>query len=152
MKYITLTQGKRTMVDDEDYEVLSKNKWYAAKRGYGFYAQKFFNKKLVQMHRMIMDAPKGMEVDHINGNTLDNRKINLRVVSRSQNEWNRKKQRNNTTGYKGVTLKEGRYVARIRVYKKLYFLGSFTDKKDAAMAYNEGAIKFHGEFALLNRI
>ena len=84
--------------------------------------------------------------------TLDNRKKNLRIVTRSQNEWNRGKQKNNTTGYKGVILSRGRYVARIRVKSKLIYLGSYIDKKEAAKSYNMGAIKYHGEFAKLNII
>lgn len=152
MKYLPLTQEKRAIIDEDDFELLSRYKWYAAKRGYGFYAQRHSERKLLQMHRVITNAPKGMDVDHINGNTLDNRKKNLRVVSRSQNEWNRTKQRNNTTGYKGVTFKEGKYLARIRVFKKLHHLGYFKEKVDAANAYNLAAIKFHGEFALLNKV
>ena len=152
MKLIPLTQNKNALVDDEVYPILSKHKWYVAKRGYGFYAQRMVNRKILPMHRLITNAPKGLDVDHKNGDTLDNRKENLRLASRSQNEWNRKKQSNNTSGYKGVIFSEGIYKARIRVFKKLYYLGGFRDKKKAALAYNVAAKKYHGEFALLNSI
>lgn len=150
MKVIKLTQGKFAIVDDSDHVGLSKYKWYAAKRGYGFYAQRMKNRQIIQMHRLLTGALKGQDVDHINGDTLDNRRENLRIVTRSQNEWNRDKQRNNSTGYKGVILSRGRYIARIRVHSKLINLGSFSDKKEAALAYNGGATKYHGEFAKLN--
>jgi hypothetical protein len=154
MKKILLTQGKYALVDDEDFEILSKFKWYAAKRGYGFYAQRRLKNISVQMHRFLLNPEKGKDVDHINGDTLDNRRANLRVCSRSQNEWNRKKQKNNTSGFKGVTYnKESKkYFSRIRVYKDLIYLGSFENKVEAAKKYNEAAIKYHGEFALLNEI
>lgn len=152
MKSIVLTQGKKALVDNDDYELLAAHNWYAAKRGYGFYAQRVSKRKVVQMHRVVMNAKKGEEIDHINGNTLDNRKGNLRKVTRSQNEWNRKKQSNNTSGYKGVIFSRDRYVARIKVLKKVYYLGAFKDKKEAALAYNYAALKYHGEFALLNKI
>lgn len=152
MKYIALTQDKKSLVDNEDYDLLSAHNWYAAKRGYGFYAQRVSKRKVIQIHRVVMNAQKGEEVDHINGNTLDNRKNNLRKVTRSQNEWNRKKQSNNTSGYKGVIFSRGRYVARIKVLNKVNYLGAFKQKKEAALAYNNAATKYHGEFALLNKI
>lgn len=153
MKTIPLTQDKFTIVDDEDFDSLSKHKWYAAKRGYGFYAQR--QSKLItniQIHRVVLGAKKGEEVDHMNGDTLDNRKSNLRLVNRSQNEWNRGKQKNNTTGYKGVICRDGVFIARIRVFGKLINLGSFRSKEEAAEAYNEGAKEYHGEYAYLNTI
>lgn len=152
MKTVPLTQGQVALVDDEDFELVSKHKWYAAKRGYRFYAQRRVNRRIVQMHRLLTKAPTGLEVDHINGNTLDNRRSNLRLATRSQNEWNRNKQSNNTSGFKGVIFSEGKYKARIRVFKKLYFLGSFEEKEKAALAYNNAAKKYHGEFANLNAV
>ena len=155
---IKLTQNKYAIVDDEDFKSLSKYKWYVAKRGYGFYAQRhiIIDKKHInqQMHRVILNAKKNKEVDHVNGNTLDNRKSNLRIVSRSQNEWNRDKQKNNSTGYKGITYvkRDKLFIARIRVYGKLIYLGGFKDKKRAAEAYNKGAKQYHGKFARLNKI
>lgn len=155
MKFIKLTQGKKTKVDDDDFDNLLKHKWYAAKRGYGFYAQRrIYKHKTEQIHRIILKVKKSEEVDHINGDTLDNRKKNLRIVNRSQNEWNRDKQKNNSTGYKGVTYvkRDKLFIARIRVYNKLIYLGGFKDKKRAAEAYNEGAKKYHREYAYLNKI
>lgn len=154
MKEIELTQNKVTLVDEEDFTLLSHHKWYAAKRGYGYYAQRTVKRKTVQMHRVVLNAAKGEQVDHINRNTLDNRRCNLRIASHSQNEWNRGKQKNNRSGYKGVIYSERDkiFTARIRIYSKLIHLGTFKDKKDAARAYNEAAKRHHGEFAYVNKI
>lgn len=154
MKHIELTQGQRAIVDDEDFEKINQHKWYAAKRGYTFYAQRMVNKKAVHMHRIIMSPSEEQEVDHINGSGLDNRKENLRSVARTQNQWNRGRQRNNRSGYKGVgwNIGHNKWTARIKVNSKTLFLGSFIDKKEAALAYNKAAIIHHGVFARLNSI
>ena len=154
MKKIKLTQNKVALIDDEDFDNLSKHNWYVAKRGYGYYAQRMVKRKIVQMHRVILNVNKDEQIDHINRNTLDNRRCNLRVANHSQNEWNRGKQKNNHSGYKGV-IYSGRdkiFTARIRVYSKLIHLGTFKDKKEAARAYNEAAKRYHGEFACINKI
>lgn len=153
MKFIELTQGQRAIVDDKTYDALSSFKWYAAKRGYTFYAQRVFGGRILHMHRLIMNPEKENEVDHINGNGLDNRRENLRVVARSQNQWNRGRQKNNKSGYKGVgCFPKGSWTARIKAHGKTMYLGRFLDKKDAARAYNNAAIKYHGKFAKLNII
>ena len=114
MKKITLTQGKEAIVDDDDYEMLMEYKWCAQKRITGiFYVARSTPKDssgkqkiLLLMHREITNAPKGMEVDHINGNPLDNRKENLRICTNQQNAMNRGKRSDNTSGYKGVSYKK----------------------------------------------
>lgn len=154
MKEIQLTQGKITLVDDEDYERVSQYKWFAHKENIRFYAWGRINKKIIKLHRFIMNIhnPKIL-VDHINGNGLDNRKENLRFCSASQNNFNRKPIKN-ISGYKGVRkeLKSKNWSARIYMNYKEKYLGSFITKEDAAKAYNEAAIKYFGEFANLNII
>ena len=147
MKKIPLTQGKYTLVDEEDYNWLSQWKWYCSRDGYNEYARNgTFG---VGMHRIIMDAPSGKEVDHIDGDGLNNQKSNLRIVTHQQNRWNYKKPRNNTSGYKGVHwhIQHKKWQAKIKVNVKRIYLGYFDDIKLAALAYNQAAQKYFGEFA-----
>jgi len=157
MREIKLTQGKVALVDDEDYEELSRYKWFAQKGGRSFYAGRKLPRNCGKqpaelMHRQIMNCPHDMEIDHINGTGLDNRKINLRICTRAQNRRNLKKYKNNTSGYKGVNWKESEqnWQSRINVNKKEKYLGSFNSKEAAAKAYNVAAKELFGEFARLN--
>ena len=159
MKEIQLTQGKVALVDDEDYEYLMQWKWFANKKGSTFYAVRSLHsnnvRKTIFMHRLITNnINTKMQTDHLNGNGLDNRKINLRICTTSQNSMNRGLQINNTTGFKGVNYDKfsNKFRAQIRVNNIYKNLGYYIDPKDAARAYNEAAIKFHGEFANLNKI
>ncbi len=104
------------------------------------------------MHRLIMDAPKGMEVDHINGNSLDNRKSNLRICTRSQNQRNSGPLKNNTSGYKGVVRyhRIKKWAARIKHNSKSIHIGCYDDKEEAARARDKKAKELHGEYAYLN--
>jgi len=104
------------------------------------------------MHREVINAPKGRMTDHINGNTLDNRRSNLRLATPSDNAHNTKLPKNNTTGYRGVGKKGNRYIAHIRSDNKEHHLGSFSTPEEAALAYNKAATELHGEFASLNTI
>src|ERR1700724_898569 len=115
MKEIRLTQGKTVLVDDEDFKYLSRWRWHAAYHGGGFYARRSYvgsdgKTKKVHMSRFILDAPKGMHVDHKNGNTLDNRKENLRIVTVAENNRNRKPYCK--SGFKGVWQHGERFVAQ----------------------------------------
>jgi len=102
MKYIRLTQDKLAIVDDTDFDALTKRGWYFH-NGYAVrHALK--HHKMTLMHRVILGASKGTEVDHINGDGLDNRRANLRLCSPHNNKKNRRINRNNTTGFKGVTF------------------------------------------------
>tara|TARA_R110002126_G_scaffold2337_2_gene13445 strand:+ start:3380 stop:3886 length:507 start_codon:yes stop_codon:yes gene_type:complete len=160
MKEIQLTQGKVALVDDEDYEYLNQWKWYANKFGNIFYAVKnikIFKGKIrpVLMHRFLSNNKNTkMHTDHINGDGLDNRKINLRICTHSQNLMNRGASINNKTGYKGVSYdkKQNKFKAQIGVNKKNITLLRTNNPIDAARAYNTAAQKYHGEFAQLNVI
>lgn len=156
MKSITLTQGKTALVDDGDYSQINQRKWKAKKgRNGNWYAERQNGHgKFITMHRLIMNAPLGVIVDHINGNGLDNRRENLRLCTNAQNLMNRGAQRNNTTGYKGVTWdrreKVKKYCAQIKFHKKTLRLGYFKTPEEAARVYDAKARELFGEFAVLN--
>lgn len=174
VKLIPLSQGqyrgiknrepKFVIVDEENYDFLIQWKWYCSNTGYATRDVVVNRKnprivKKIGMHRVLVNAIDGEMVDHINMIRLDNRKSNLRKCSYAENAWNRKKPKPRTSEsskYKGVSFeKKGsyeRYKAEIRVNQKRISLGSFTNERDAALAYNEAAKKYHGEFARLNPI
>mgnify|MGYP001586641577 CR=1 FL=1 len=155
-----MAQPKYTLVDPEDYERLSKYEWEARRtRGSPFYvARQEVNPstkkyKLIFMHREIIEIGDGLVTDHINNNTVDNRKANLRPATQAQNNCNRRKFAGfNKSKYKGVYWKEkiNKWVAQIGVNKKIIHLGCFKKPKAAARAYDEAAKKYHGQFASLN--
>lgn len=158
VKELLLTQGMVTLVDDEWFPILSKWNWYAQDSGWGYYAARDIggrhSKMHVYMHRYILMAPDEWEVDHKNGNKLDNQEHNLRILKPSWNRSNKGPMAKNTTGYKGVSFDKSRqvWIAHIQFQRKQYNLGRFTNKDDAARAYNEKAKELHGEAAWLNEI
>ena len=154
IKEIELTQGKFAIVDDEDYDRLNQYKWRYS-TGYAMRAVWTKNKQIaVLMHREVIGARPEFEVDHINRKRLDNRKENLRECTRSQNACN-KPRIGKVSKYRGVS-KYGKssssWISRIKTNGKLFYIGSFKEEKEAAKKYNEYAIKFHGEFAILNDV
>lgn len=159
MKKIKLTQGKYALVDDEDFDELNKHKWFARydKCMEGYYALchlKDEKRTMVYMHRIIMNAPKGVEVDHINHDTLDNRKENLRLCTHSQNLMNQIQHKLFSSKYKGVSWHKGnkRWISRIMINKKQINLGCFDNEEESAKAYDKKAKEAFGEYALLNDI
>jgi hypothetical protein len=134
VKEMPLTKGKVALVDDEDYIELSKYKWglYTSSKNL-FYATRHDGQKTIAMHRAIMNTPAGMETDHINGNGLDNRKENLRIVTRRENQQNRHGFK--TSNYPGVSKVKNRWTAHIHINKKQNYLGSFKDEEKAARRY-----------------
>jgi hypothetical protein len=150
MKSIPLTRSLWTVVDDEDYEHLSAHDWHARKPGTaaGYYATTTVDGKPVMMHRMIMKPAEGFTVDHIDGNTLNNTRSNLRVCLQSENAKNRRSRIGRRLP-KGVYLhpKSGRYRAQIMVNGKRIDLGYHPTIEAAAAAYREAALKYYGEFA-----
>lgn len=152
MKEIQLTQGKVALVDDEDYERLKDYSWCLSSEGYAYGS---INKKREYMHRIIMNAPKGIDVDHINRIRTDNRKENLRLCSRSENRMNStKRDILATSKYKGVYLnkKTLRWCALIKINKKGIHIGTFDDEIEAAKAYNDAVDKYHGEYGVKNNL
>lgn len=160
MKQIQLTQGKVALVDDEDYKWLSKFKWYAYYNRYSghWYAARSVGptgKQItVFMHREILAATHGVLVDHKDGNGLNNHRYNLRLATTAQNQHNRGKPRNNTSGYKGVVWNKlyEKWQAQIGIGGRQKNLGYFVNLEDAARAYNVAALEHFGEFAKLNEI
>jgi hypothetical protein len=155
-KKITLTRGMVTLVDDCDFAELNRYKWHAAKSSTHFYAarKEYPIEKYIAMHSQIMNPPIGMYVDHINGDSLDNRRRNLRICTASQNSCNMRTPSHNKSGYKGVHYSRcaKKWQAGLRVNGKTKYLGLYENATDAAIAYNEAATKYYGEFARLNSI
>lgn len=163
MKYIELSKkGKykglyRTIVDDEDYEELNKYNWGVLvnpARSNTQYVRRIKpgskGKIFITMHRIIINCPNGLFVDHINGDGLDNRKANLRICTDGQNKMNRIPLKNTKSKYKGVAYK-GKYIsAAINISGKKKHLGTFKTEEEAAKAYDEAAKIHHGGFAYLN--
>lgn len=160
--YIQTENGQvEVLVDAEDFDFLSRHTWNLVGTNGRMYAGTFFKaitgrQNIVSMHRMIIGG--WSDVDHRNGNPLDNRKDNLRVATRNQNEWNKPKQKTSrggpcTSKYKGVSLQStGKWQAMIKRNGVLYQLGQYWNEEDAARAYNAKAAELSGDFTWLNPI
>jgi hypothetical protein len=158
-RLIRLAQPKYAKVDPADYKRLRKYEWFAsAKAGNCFYAKRHTTngktkQKLLYMHQEIIEVPQGMVTDHINHDSMDNRKANLRPATHAQNTCHRRKRSDaKTSKYKGVSWKKNKrkWQAQIGFQKKDIYLGYFRDEIDAAKAYDRAAMKYHKEFAVLN--
>ncbi len=148
MKEIKLTKGMVAIVDDEDYEWLIKRKWHFHSSGGYAARRKWPENKISLMHREIMNTPDGMDTDHKNRNGLDNRRHNLRICTRSQNNLNKGREIRNKSGYKGVVWMPGKKLWRVNVAGE--YAGKFKNIIDAAKAYDKKAIEMFGEFARTN--
>jgi len=146
MKEIKLTNGTVMQVDDEDYEWGMKSKW----TNVSGYAKSGIAGRTMTFHREIMDVKKGEQIDHVDGNRLNNQKANLRVVTQQQNSQNKKLHKNNTTGYKGVHPFREKFRACIAINGKTIHLGLYHSAVEAAEAYDAKAKELYGEFAKLN--
>jgi len=155
---IPLTQGKYAILDPEDFERLNKHKWHINSGRNTCYAVRtaFKDGKRIhtKMHRVIINPPGHLVVDHINRNGLDNRKANLRAVTCAQNNINKRsiKRKNSPSKYKGVywSKRDKKWQVQICHNYKCRTIGQFDDEIQAAKAYDTAAKKYHGEFAVLN--
>ena len=138
---------KRLIVDAEYSHLIQLCGFNAAG-----YAQLTINKTTVLLHRWIMEAPADCVVDHINGNILDNRKVNLQLCTQSQNIVKAKLRNTNTSGYRGVSKNGKGWKAKLVVSGQDKNLGTFKTKEDAARAYNKAALEYFGSFAQLNEV
>lgn len=140
MKKIALTQEKFALVDDEDFEWLNQWKWsYDGNNGYAKRTKYTKDRNIkIYMHRIILNIPQGLITDHINRNRLDNRKDNLRISNKQQNGFNRDKNKNNISGFKGVTWhhKNKKWIAQIMINGINKYLGSYQKIEDAIKARN----------------
>ena len=164
MKEIPVTGGLVALIDDADEGLVHGYVWHAHPDKNTVYARAYIRgsfpaEKRVRMHRLILNAPVGQQVDHINGNGLDNRRCNLRLCTNTQNtrratkcRWHQGKEP--TSKYKGVSWHKDhqKWDAQIRPRTHREHLGSFVSEKDAALAYNQAAIRLYGQFARLNNI
>lgn len=160
-KRIPLTQGKFAIVDDEDFEYLNQFNWCANKIGNTYYAvrvlylgggRKNQKRKKIFMHRQILNAQDGEEVDHRNHCTLDNRKQNIRFCTHSQNNQNRNPYKNTSSKFKGVSWnkRDKKWEVQIMLNGKTIHLGLFFDEIEAANAYDDKARELFSEFAKTN--
>ena len=165
MNKIELTQGKSAIVDADDFDRVNEFKWQYNKKRTG-YARRIQHigmkdgkriKKNIYMHRFIIGVEDSkVHVDHINHDTLDNRKSNLRLCTHVENMRNRKIQKGGSSKYKGVyKYSDNRvkpFTAQITFNYKNIYLGYFATEREAAIAYNKAALHYFGEFALLNDV
>ena len=156
--------GKFAIFDDFDYDLLMQFKWSLSKKGYvqASVPAKLmgkYNVKGIQMQRLLLwdESTTGLFVDHINGDKLDNRRENLRLVTMSQSNMNRrninfKRRQSVLSKYKGVWWDRNKWRAAITFAGKKIYLGRFNDEREAALAYNKAASFYHGEYACINAI
>lgn len=162
MKTISLTQDQSAIVNDEDFEWLNEFKWCAGwnEKTESFYAlrseciqgTKGAKKKTIRMHRLIMNAQPDNIIDHINHDTLDNRRENLRLVTGFQNAFNMKRHKKAISNFKGTWWwpQNKKCGSHIRINKKLIHLGYFDTEEEAAHAYDDTAYAYDPEHCFLN--
>jgi hypothetical protein len=148
IRYIPLTKGQYAIVDAEDYDRLSRYKWYGTGFGDKMYAARHHKGKTIYMHRVIMKVPKGKVVDHVNGHRLNNRKCNLRVCTHQENLCNRA----GLGEFIGVDRdkKSGKYRALVHKNRRSFRAGPFATAIEAARARDRLALEHHGQYAWLN--
>lgn len=159
MKEITLTQGKIALIDDADFGEISQYKWLAHRpnRCNVWYARRHTKSSSGQqltivMHRQLLSAPPNMQVDHIDGNGLNNSRSNLRLCSRHENRLNSPSRKVGTSGFKGVSWNSKRELWQVQIGLdgKNIYLGHFADEIEAARVYDNAARELHGDFARTN--
>jgi hypothetical protein len=155
---IPLTQGQVTVIDADDLNIVAPHKWYAVLLGAhngrtgSFYAATKMDRRMILLHRLLMGATDARRVDHVDGDTLNNQRDNLRFATAGQNKSNSRPHWNNRSGFKGV-YRRGKYLrwsAQVRHNDHLYDLGSHSSPEEAARAYDAKARELFGEFARCN--
>lgn len=147
-----LPNGLQAFVDEEDSDLLERARFSRLRKG-GVYLAVSHRKRGFFIHRLIAERKLGRSltskehVDHIDGNTMNNTRVNLRLSTSSQNQCNRGKSKRNTTGYKGVTYRNRKWIAQIGLNGKVYYLGVFDSPEEAHEAYKKAAMELHGTFA-----
>jgi hypothetical protein len=148
--YVPLADGTEAIIDAEDAELVGQYNW-SLSHGYVVTNLPLGNgkRRTLLLHRLVMGDPEGEMIDHIDGDTRDNRKALLRPATNAQNQYNQGIPSHNTSGHKGVCWhkRDQKWQARIRHEGKSISLGYFTDVEEAAQAYREAAIRLHKEFA-----
>ena len=153
---IYLGEDEWTILDQQDYYRFGNLKWTISGNGKKFYATRFLKiapgqTKTLRLHREILNAPADLLVDHINSDTLDNRRANLRLATHSQNTCNSRIKSKGSSRFRGVQFRKRRgWVAITYKDKKMIWIGTFDSEIEAARAYDAAAKKYHGEFARLN--
>lgn len=153
MKLIKLDKGYFSKVDDSDYKSLSKYNWWACiKPNNAVYATGSINGVRIGMADFIMNKQKGFIIDHEDFDTLNNQRYNLRQCTRQQNQFHQRVLTVKTSKFKGVSFDRarGKWRASIFLNYKQIAIGRFDDELEAAKAYDQNAIRLHGEFAYLN--
>jgi hypothetical protein len=154
MKEVKLTKGKVSLVDDDDFGRVSKFKWHANWNNYNWYAKRSFTGgRQESLHHFIFGVGNGVMLDHINGESLDNRKSNLRICNKMQNAGNSRKRIDGCSSkYKGVgwNKRTHRWIVRIRMGGERKYIGSFLNEDDAGRAYDAEASKYFGVFSRPN--
>jgi hypothetical protein len=152
-KRLPLAHGYTAIVDEEDFDELIKFNWSVVRSrdGKRIYAKRTFNGKNQYLHRLLAKTPPGLVTDHINGDTLDNRKNNLRACTHSTNQHN-KSVPGHSSIFRGVSWNKNslKFEARLRAYGETYHLGYFIDEKEAARAHDLKALEIYGACAKLN--
>lgn len=149
---VPLTKGLHAVVDAKDVHLVDGFNWQAAVSGRSIYAVRSVResgkRRAVLMHRLLTGAPIGPEVDHVDADGLNNRRANLRVVSKAQNQQNARPKVTNTSGFKGVTLhkRTGRWQAKICADRVYHHLGLHRTPEAAHAAYVSASAIFHGHF------
>lgn len=149
---IQLPRNLAAIVDDEDYDFIASMKWSVSRSDQiseRWYASRSRSSVTTYMHRLIAGAQQGVQVDHMNGDSLDNRRANLRFASQSQNNANARFKRG-VSGLRGVYLERGTFRAQVNEHGRTVHIGNFTTATEAAFARDRAARNLYGEFATLN--
>ena len=151
MKVIKLTQGYSTIVDDKDFYIVKKYKWHAENHLESIRVYGWVDGKSVTLSNLLLNPQKGMEVDHINGNPLDNRRENLRVCTHAENMFNKKIYKNNSSGIKGIYFdnRKNRWCAQLIKNNKKVFRKTYKSKTEASEGYKNAAHLYFGKYERL---